>query len=431
MSRSIVTVTSGAFLAALFWTVPAAGQLPGASSATLATANNYMALARGFTAVGLNPAGLGMPGTPGFSLALAPIRGTQTLDPITLSEVADFEGRLIPQSVKEDWLRQIASAGRETGGGELDLTLVSFNVRNVGFQFSTIGSANAALNGAAAELLLFGNAGLTGSPRDLDLQGSRMDGFIVSTFGVAVGIPLELQLGSLPDQSFALGATLKYSVGNALALGVDAGSLVQSDPILVDLEFPVLHSDTEDMEINQGSGVGLDLGVAWEGGPWSAGLAIQNLFHTFEWDLDAMVYRPGEALFNEDVHDSDFDERPASGAPSALKDEVAELKFKPVVGVGASFDALEDLTVTGEVRRRLGEGMATGPQTHVGVGVEYRPAPVIPLRAGVAAITGGFQVGGGLELALGPVHLGFAGAIRRGDGGDGALGMFSLSFGGG
>ncbi len=45
------------------------GQLPSASTATLATANNYTALARGFTAIATNPAGLGMPGNPGFSLA--------------------------------------------------------------------------------------------------------------------------------------------------------------------------------------------------------------------------------------------------------------------------------------------------------------------------------------------------------------------------
>ena len=47
----------------------ASGQLPSASTAALATANNYSALARGFTAIALNPAGLAMPGNPGFSLS--------------------------------------------------------------------------------------------------------------------------------------------------------------------------------------------------------------------------------------------------------------------------------------------------------------------------------------------------------------------------
>ena len=103
------------------------------------------------------------------------------------------------------------------------------------------------------------------------------------------------------------------------------------------------------------------------------------------------------------------------------------MKFKPMVAVGAAYDALEDLTLTGEFRRRFGDGLAVGPETHLGVGVEYRPSPVIPIRAGIAAITGGFQFGAGLELALGPVHLGVAGAVQRGDE---ALGMFSLSFGG-
>ena len=44
----------------------ASGQLPSASTAALATSNNYTALARGFTAIALNPAGRAMPGNPGF-----------------------------------------------------------------------------------------------------------------------------------------------------------------------------------------------------------------------------------------------------------------------------------------------------------------------------------------------------------------------------
>ena len=43
----------------------ASGQITSASPSALATANNYTALARGFTAIALNPAGLALPGNPG------------------------------------------------------------------------------------------------------------------------------------------------------------------------------------------------------------------------------------------------------------------------------------------------------------------------------------------------------------------------------
>jgi hypothetical protein len=63
--------------------------------------------------------------------------------------------------------------------------------------------------------------------------------------------------------------------------------------------------------------------------------------------------------------------------------------------------------------------------------MEYLPAPAVPLRAGFAFITEGFQLGGGLGLILGPVHLGIGALYQTGDVGDGLAGTFGLSFGGG
>ncbi len=107
-----------------------------------------------------------------------------------------------------------------------------------------------------------------------------------------------------------------------------------------------------------------------------------------------------------------------------------DLTFNPVLVLGGAYDALENLTVTAEFRQRTGDGLDIGPKMHLGVGMEYRPAPWVPLRAGIAAITDGFQLGGGLGLILGPVHIGFAGMYQTGDVGDGMAGTFGLSFGG-
>ncbi len=54
---------------------PAAAQLPSASASALGVGDNYTALARGYNAVAWNPAGLAMPGSPGFSLAIMPLLG--------------------------------------------------------------------------------------------------------------------------------------------------------------------------------------------------------------------------------------------------------------------------------------------------------------------------------------------------------------------
>jgi hypothetical protein len=193
-ARSNRTPLALLLLALIFPPFPAAGQLPPATSAALGTANNYTALARGFGALSLNPAGLGMPGNPSFSFALLPVQGSQTFDPISLSDLADVGGKLMPASLKEEWLERIAAAGIQHGGGSLAVTGLALQYGFGGIQFSTMASGSATLNEAAAELLLFGNAGRTGLPRELDLRGSRFTGFMVSTLGVSAALPLDIQL---------------------------------------------------------------------------------------------------------------------------------------------------------------------------------------------------------------------------------------------
>jgi len=421
----------GALLALLLWPQPSSGQLPGASPATLGTANNYTALARGFAAVGLNPAGLGMADSEGFTLAILPATLSQSLDPLSFSDIFDYEGKVVPASVKEDWLQQISAAGGQTGTGQLELTAFSFSWNNFGIQLSTIASGRTNLNDAAAELLLFGNAGRTGSPGDFDLEGSGLDGYAVTTLGVSAGFSVSRRWVPGVEQGLSFGATLKQSWGHALAFAEDAGTLAQSDPLGIEIDFPVIHPRTEGSGWNRGSGLGLDAGVAWKRGPWFAAGVIKNLFNTFEWDLDELVYRPGEAVFDDDTNDSDFDERPASEAPSGLQAKVEDLVFKPALTLAGAYQASDELTVMAELNQRLGDGLETGPKSHLGVGVQSFPAPAVPLRAGVAVITDGFQLGGGLGLILGPVHLGFGALYQTGDVGDGFAGTFGLSFGGG
>ena len=430
MRNAKIGLAFGALLAVVLWTQPASSQLPGASTATLGTANNYMVLARGFAAVGLNPAGLGMPETSGFTLALFPVKLSQSLDPLALSDLKDYEGVVIPTSVKEDWLQQIAAAGGQTGSGALEVTAFSGSWNNFGLQLSTIASARTDLNDAAAELLFFGNAGRTGEPGDFDLQGSGLDGYAVTTLGISAGFPIARRWAPGVEQGLSLGVTLKQSWGHAMAFAEDAGTLAQSDPLEIGVDFPVVHSNNES-DWSGGSGLGLDVGVAWERGPWAAAAVLQNIFNTFEWDLAELVYRPGQATFDEDTNEADFDELPANQAPAALQGRVKDLTFKPGIALGGAYDASENMTVTAEFRQRVGDGLDTGPKSHLGIGMEYKPTPSVPLRAGVAMITDGFQAGGGLALILGPVQIGFAAMYQTGDVGDGIAGTFGISFGGG
>ncbi|MEX2049053.1 MAG: DUF5723 family protein [Gemmatimonadota bacterium] len=399
----------------------ASAQLTQASAAALGLGNNMTASARGFAAVANNPAGLAHPASPGFSLAILPIAADLGLGPIAPSDLADYEGQLIPTNIKTEWLDRIATSGSQSGTFGVGVTGLALNAGSIGFQIGVLAGGNMNLPPDAAELLLFGNAGRTGQPRDFTLDGSSLDAFALTTAGLSYGMAVA--------PGVYVGATGTYTVGNALVVGRDAGSLLSANPLEVDIQFPILGPNSDDAGIEHGSGVGLDVGAIWEAGPGlTLGATVQNVFHTFEWTFDEMSYIPGEAFFDRDTASSDFDEQPASAAPVALLDLAAEHTIKPILAVGAEFRPGPLVKVQADLRKRVSGGLEIGPEFHAGVGVELGLLGFLPLRAHAAAVTGGLQVGGGASLILGPVNLSGAGAYRSGDQ-DTVLAMFTLSFG--
>lgn len=416
MNRTFAAALSGMVLIA----APASAQLPQASSAALGLGFNMTAASYGFSAVANNPAGLAHPNSPAFSLAIPSIIGEAGVGPVTLAELKEWEERVVPDNVKDDWIQRIAASGQAVSlsGG---LTPFALNVGPIGFQLSTTVGGRASLNDDAAELLMYGNAGRSGSADDFDLEGSAIDGFVLTTGAVSLGMQT--------SPGLYLGGTLKYTVGNALALGRDGGTMLNSSPVSVDVDFPMIVNRTEDGTINNGSGIGFDVGAIWVGEGLTLGATIENLFNTFEWSLDGLSYVPGQAVFDLTESTSDFDEQPASMAPSDLLAQVAEQTIKPAFSVGAALEASPMLHLRADIRKRSSEGLQLGPEFHAGVGAELRVLPILPLRAHVAKVTGGSQIGGGLSLVLGPVNLSGGIAVRTQEAENSTLGMFTLSFG--
>jgi len=429
MNRRIALAVSVGVL--LTGAAPAAAQLRSNDPGVLGLAGSATATVRGAGSVGVNPAGLGMPGSGGWRVTLPGVRVDQILSPISLSDVNEFAGKPLTAAVKDRWLTDIRAAGGQSGtvGGTLSgggLTLGSLSL-----QYQSQISVGSELNGDAAELLLYGNAGRTGSPQDFDFGGSSLDVAATSALSVSYGLPLGVSLTGASDEAFALGVTAKYLIGHFLVLARDQGSAISSDPLEIGVQFPVIQSDTDNFEANGGSGVGLDLGASWSGGAWSAGVTVHNLLNTFSWDEAKLRVRPGTALFDGDASESDFDLRPFSQAPVAMRNAVGDMGFGPSVAVGLGYTMSEALTLSADYRGRFGDGtIYEGPDMQVGVGAEFRALPALPIRAGVAYLTDGIQFGGGVELNLGPAQLSLAGVIQSGDAA-GRLLQVGLSFGGG
>lgn len=430
--RTTAAMTLALALGGLSGPQAASSQITAASPAVLATANNYTALARGFTAIALNPAGLAMPGNPGFSLTLFPVQAQAGLSGMKLSEIATYDGQSIPADVRQEWLTAVTEDGGFELRSDVSFTGLALSIGPVGLQISTVGAARANLSPDAFELLMFGNAGLTGTTREMSLDGTEASSWAATTGALAVGIPLP----SVQDGNFAMGVTLKYTVGHFTALASDFGSVVRGDSI--GLSLPSIINIPEDFspnpldEVNNnGAGVGLDLGLAWEGEKWGFSLAVQNVFHTFEWDLTAAEYRVGEITAVIDAITTNFAEGPPTGATLALEGELLAQRFKPAINLGVAYRASEKLAVTADYRHDTGETLVFGSRTRAGLGVEWNLLSFLPLRTGMSAVSGGgVQLGAGFGLELGPVQLSFAYLSEKNSNGEFKAASFALSFGG-
>ena len=430
-------------IATLACALPAAAQQTNPSAAAVGMAGSWTALARGTSSMAWNPAGLAMPGTSGFAIAVLPTVGVAGLDPVTLGDIAEYDDTIIPADVREEWLQQILDEGGQQGNGGAGVTYVALNVGRFGFQAGTSVMTTANIAPGIARLLLFGNAD-GDSAIDVDATGSHLTAGVVSTAAFSYGHPLTVTLGPIPDQHFSIGATVKFLVGHGLISGFDNGTFANGDPLAVRVVFPTIISEAPDSFVtadgdtlkaveesgwNKGSGLGLDVGFAWQGGIFSGGVSIQNLINTFAWNEDDLWYTPGEVLFNADTTATELESRRLADAPDEVRRRLNDLAFSPSVAAAGAVQ-LPMVKVTGEIRHRPGNSLSIDPATHIGVGAEFRPVPFLPIRAGVASVTGGFNLGAGIGLEFGVFNLNVAGSRRSSDLGTDVTGALSVSFGG-
>jgi hypothetical protein len=374
-----------------------------------------------------------MPGS-GFSLAIPSIQARAGLDPVTLSDLAEFDGVLVPAATKEAWLDEITAAGAQAGSIGADFSEFALTFGNIGIQVSTVFSMDQNLSPGAAEAILFGNAGGTGSAANLSFDGATVDGFAFTTAGLSLGIPL----GS-GTSDMALGATVNYTVGHGLVLARGAGGIL-ADPVEVNVSFPAVFSrevvnegdgtSCDEFDPFGSTGIGLDLGFMMKQDRFSFGASVTNVVNTFEWDTDKLAYAPASAEFRLGESESQADPEAYSGAPVSLKTAVENLTFKPTLRLGAALDVSDDFTLSGDLHNRFSDdGIRLSPKFHLGAGAEFRGLRILHLRAGAAVITDGIQYSGGASLVLGPVNLSAAAAVRTGDLGEVVLEQFALSFG--
>jgi hypothetical protein len=433
-------VAGAAMLVPLAIVPMARAQQLNTSAAAAGVGGNFVARARGYEAVAWNPANLGLPGNPRFSLTLLPVAASFTLDPITLSDIKSADSykvpNVVPRGTRQAWLDKVTAAGGEKGtpaGG----ANVALSVGPFAAQVGVTGFGAVNLNPDAVEAILFGNVPATGSGSDgstvrtLNFKNSKFNAGGVTTAAFSYGRAFGSQKPG--SGTLAFGATLKWVGGAIVGIAQDAGSSINANGGTI--SFPTVTTrSSQDCRDNagqlkagctplsgpgglSGSGIGADIGVSWLRDKLALSGAIQNVFNSFSWDESALAYVPGLGQFDVNGDTTNFDEQPFANAPAALKNAIANYKLKPTVSVGLAYEWRKDVSVSADARQQMGgdDAIVIGPKTSVGAGVEYRGIPMLSLRGGADYITGGTAVSFGAGLHFRRYELGAAIALQQGD----------------
>lgn len=380
-------------------------QLPNASPAATGLSGAFTARARGYDAIAWNPANLALRDNPGFSLGMLALNASSGLDPISFSDVAPFSGKVLPKTQREAWLQTVALKGGENGRVDGGLTAFAISAGPVAFEVAGSVAGSTRLNADAFQALMFGNAGRTGSPQDLDLKGSSVRAGAFTTAAASYG----LSLGH-----FALGVTGKYVIGNAVAIGQDAGTTAAMDGVQVN--FPWVYSRWDSDKI-VGAGVGVDAGIAWAVGKFAFGATVQNVMNTFAWDEAKLFSSTATALFDGTNGDAGIVESPYANAPAELRARVQQDKFNPTVGVGIAYGVGSPLVLSFDGRQQMGDGILIGPKTQVSGGMDARVLGAMHLRGGASYVTDGWGASTGFGFDFGGYELGVGAGLRSVNGG--------------
>ncbi|CAN5869747.1 hypothetical protein BH23GEM9_BH23GEM9_29870 [soil metagenome] len=413
-------LTRAPILALLLTLAPAAAsaQLANTVPTALGMGDNYTALARGYSAVAWNPAGLAMAGGPSASATIGAMRVLGGLGPVTLGDLKTWQGEIVPADVRQRWIADINRDGGQKGAAGFDFTIAAFQAGRFGAQVSTSGRTINDIAPGMAELILMGNVDADGNLRDVALGGSDIDAQVYSTGALSFGIPLMVQEGA---GRLSLGITAKYTIGHVLGVTNESVGQATAEPAGLRLSFPIAYTPVTyggtKYKIRAGSGFGIDVGAGYQRGRFSLGAVAQNLFNSFEWDQSLLRYRPLEIVFSDDEIDTDIDWEPLTSAPANLRALVDASTFNPTFALGVAVAAMPRVTLAADARFGSTEGMATRPPNHIGAGVEARPVRWLPLQAGAAWVSlgderSGLQYGGGLGLQLGTFLIS-ASAMRR------------------
>ncbi len=425
------TTAIGLTLLLVCTAVDAGAQLATPSARSYALANSFMARARGYEAAYWNPANLGLPDRPAWSVGLAGASAYLNNNSLSYGQISDLYGEYIDSATKSELLASIREDDPDKMF-ELDFDasahVVSASIWRFAFGAGSMGAGNLELSPDAAEFLLFGNVGEDGTGGDFSLEGSHGEAWAISGGFVSYAQPFTIPALDYLGLKFSIGATVKYGVAHGLVRLVDGGTMLTDDPLAAVVNAELLNSTDADA----GRLWAADIGAAvdWDG-LLVAGISLSNVLSSISWneedfevtlvtaraDYDSATSTDTTLAFNELSPDDQQN----------ITEYLAQADVPRQLRLGVVFEAIPALTVSADYVELIGGTLRSRWDRTVSAGGELRLISALPLRVGLATDFSHFAYTGGLGIYMGPVHIDLSAGRWGVVGGDGVVAALSIS----
>jgi hypothetical protein len=370
----------------------------------------YTALARGVHAPDWNPANLGLPDNPSFSMTIVSVGVGVENNSLTLGLYNQYavDSYWDPDEVA-NLLNQIPDDGLEA-----DVTaavrVLSFSAGRFALTMGVDAGVNVRLDKT------FFNIPLQGTRLNTiySFGNTRASGLGIAKIGLSFAQPVEVDFA----KAFSLGATLHF----------DGGGYGRSEK--ADVSFSTMDYGIDlngDYEAKYGlcmNGLGLDAGAAAQmNDKWTLSLGFKNLIGSVQWNKkveQAFGYFHGDSIdalniddIKKDSSGSYIKESPFIDSTWTVKDQAFSTHLPVEMRAGAAYRD-GDAVITIDYAQGFEDGPWTTTRPRVAVGTEWRKIGWLPLRMG--AVMGGrtgFGTSVGFGLRLGSFCLDW-GLLSRG-----------------
>jgi hypothetical protein len=437
--RLHLAATAGAVMAAALGASPAFAQVPLVPRA-LGMGGTIVAGARGQEALFENPANLGLPGTPYWSVAFPQIAAGTTILGLDVNDLRDLRNYDDVSPARAAELLAAIPNGTDVQA-DLRIPIAAISVGHTAVGVSYGFQGNHSIGHDIVDLFLNGY-----QPGRTNYSVGNTAGQRSSYIDVALGHGR--RFGPV-----SLGATGHYYIGRsvssarlsnptycATASATPVTTVCAPATVTVPQDVNVTY---ENVRSTGGHGFGLDVGAAFQPVPTlTLSAAVANVASSMKWNKDLRSRRlvlnrndfeHSDFLDVSDRYDqseTDYNAATASAIQQALAANLFDgTDFSRVVKLGAAWQALPRTQVAADYRNRLDDSRLQGLWAKsLSVGVEQR-IPVVTLRVGAATdMDKGSMLTAG--LGLGPLTVG-VGRLNNGssDGVDrkGWVATFGLS----